>query len=326
MFKFITAAAFVRVSQAADDSTEDLYVDPDHFDKAWSPPGMQIRLEQRTINEFKKAMFNFLPHFVEADLHLPDTHEAEIGILFDIIKFHFLWTDIKYTKPALDIHATNLEIRKENDSGWTSLAIDIPLIKHWSIEAHEQLTNWFGVDNSEVYIELQDVKFDLVTSLYVGRDGMLTPSVRDLSIDLGDSKVSHNRILTSIIANEFIPLAFSVIENGLTFFGDWILGNMLAPVLDNALGHYRYKFRMDHFLPGQNVTDIFEFDFRNTYSPSIYDGYADFYIAGDLWYRNEGCNLTNDQLEFVENIRRADGNSQIVISESAAKCWANQIA
>ena len=45
MFKFITAAAFVQVSQAADNSTEDLYVDPDHFDMAWSPPGMQIRLE-----------------------------------------------------------------------------------------------------------------------------------------------------------------------------------------------------------------------------------------------------------------------------------------
>jgi hypothetical protein len=45
MFKFITAAAFVQVTQAENDSTEDLYVDPDHFDKAWSPPGMQIRLE-----------------------------------------------------------------------------------------------------------------------------------------------------------------------------------------------------------------------------------------------------------------------------------------
>ena len=59
-------------------------------------------------------------------------------------------------------------------------------------------------------------------------------------------------------------------------------------------------------------------------NPEIYDGHADFYLAGDLIYHGEGCALDPGYLEFVNETDRAD--SQIVMSESAASCWMNKFA
>jgi hypothetical protein len=101
------------------------------------------------------------------------------------------------------------------------------------------------------------------------------------------------------------------------------MGDMMGPVMDNFLNHYRYKFQMNHLVPGQGTNDIFEFDYRNTYSPQIYNGHADFFIAGDLMYRGQGCNLTNDNLDFLPESGYTVGDSQIVISESVVTCWAN---
>ena len=35
-------------------------------------PGMQLRLDQTSIDNFKKAMKAFLPHYFNVDLNLPD--------------------------------------------------------------------------------------------------------------------------------------------------------------------------------------------------------------------------------------------------------------
>ena len=113
-----------------------------------------------------------------------------------------------------------------------------------------------------------------------------------------------------------------IIENTVEFMGQYIFSDMLGPVIDDYLNHYQYEFELPSPVRGQNTTGIFELDLRNIANPQFTDHHVDFFMAGDLIRGEEGCELTNDNLRFIENITE----SQIVISEAAATCWANQIA
>lgn len=53
-------------------------------------------------------------------------------------------------------------------------------------------------------------------------------------------------------------------------------------------------------------------DARNVRNPEIYEGHADFFIAGDLIYNETGCVLDSSNIEFANETDRAD--SQIVMS------------
>ena len=59
-------------------------------------PGMQLRLEQQTINAFKKAMETFLPHYINVDMQLPTTYHYEFGLFFNLLKWKINWTNIEY--------------------------------------------------------------------------------------------------------------------------------------------------------------------------------------------------------------------------------------
>jgi hypothetical protein len=74
---------------------------------------------------------------------------------------------------------------------------------------------------------------------------------------------------------------------------------------------------------GQNTWDIFTYDFRNTQSPYIGDGYIDFFLSGELMYAGHNCTLDADDLEFSD---AGSTMSQLVVSESAATCIANNMA
>ena len=59
-------------------------------------PGMQIRLEQKTLNTLKKSMEQFLPQYVNTDLKLPTEYHYEFGMFLDILTWKVDWTDITY--------------------------------------------------------------------------------------------------------------------------------------------------------------------------------------------------------------------------------------
>ena len=82
--------------------------------------------------------------------------------------------------------------------------------------------------------------------------------------------------------------------------GEYILTDMLGPVLDDVFNHYHFKFTLPSLVRGQDTKDEFEFDFRNTWSPQLTDGHIDFFMAGDFIYEGEGCKMTPDGLNFVD--------------------------
>ena len=69
-------------------------------------PGMILRLEQRTLDKFKKAMETFLPHYINFDAHLPEQFEYHFHLLFEFLTWDVKWTNITYEKADLDIADT----------------------------------------------------------------------------------------------------------------------------------------------------------------------------------------------------------------------------
>ena len=177
-------------------------------------------------------------------------------------------------------------------------------------------------DYSKVELIFKDFKFDFRTDLKLDSNGYLDPIVYSCEINFGDSYLYHDNPVLAFIMHQFIYFGIVIVENSVYFVGEYIFSDMLGPVMDDLLHHYRYEFVFPSLVRGQNTYDVFEVDYRNTWSPQLYDGHIDFFMAGDLFYNGKGCQLTADFLSFDEG----DVDSQIVVSESAATCWANQIA
>ena len=98
-------------------------------------PGVLLRLEQRTINEFKDAMEAFFPHyFNEEENHLPSDYEWTLNFLFNMFHIHFKWSKISYSAAEFDIHDTRISfVTLEDDQN--ALEVKFPALEHWQIDA-----------------------------------------------------------------------------------------------------------------------------------------------------------------------------------------------
>lgn len=145
-------------------------------------------------------------------------------------------------------------------------------------------------------------------------------------IQFGDSYFYHDDQIIAFIMHQFIYFGIVVIENSTYFVGETIFSNMLGPVMDKYLNHYKYDFSFPSLVRGQDTFDYFQLDFRNVRDPALVENRADFFILGEILYNGNGCDLNpGNELPFLEN--QGDlADSQLVISESAASCIANQVA
>jgi hypothetical protein len=66
-------------------------------------PGMAIRLEQDTIDGMKLAMAKFMPQYTHLDAHLPTELAYDFNWGLGLLDWNFVWTDVTYSKPQLDI-------------------------------------------------------------------------------------------------------------------------------------------------------------------------------------------------------------------------------
>ena len=57
---------------------------------------MQLRLDQSTINGFRLAMSQFLPHYINFDLNLPTKYHYTIGLFIDELSLRIDWKEIEY--------------------------------------------------------------------------------------------------------------------------------------------------------------------------------------------------------------------------------------
>lgn len=147
--------------------------------------------------------------------------------------------------------------------------------------------------------------------------------MRDCHIKFGDSYLYHDNAIIAFVMHQFIYFAIVIVENSVYFVGQYIFSNMLGPVMDTFLDHYRQTLYVPQLFIGQDGWDEFKFDYRNVWNPYIGDGYADFFFAGELLSpKYEGC---EDMKPSMMQFSNSDF-SQLVVSEAAATCLMTTIS
>ena len=111
-------------------------------------PGMQLRLEQSTLDAFKVAMKKFLPQYVNHELPLPDKYHYEFGLFFDLLSYTVDWTNITYTDIDLDVSEVKLELTRGYDL--SLIKFDFPAVKKWEIDAMQEVNSLILPSKSRV--------------------------------------------------------------------------------------------------------------------------------------------------------------------------------
>lgn len=73
-----------------------------------APTGLAVRIQQKTVDQLKHALQPFLPHFLTYDMKLAKTEEYDFKLLFGLLKYHFIWENITYEQPTMDLLDTNI--------------------------------------------------------------------------------------------------------------------------------------------------------------------------------------------------------------------------
>lgn len=117
--------------------------------------------------------------------------------------------------------------------------------------------------------------------------------------------------------HQFVFFGMVIIENSVYFVGQYIFTNMMGPIMDTFLDHYKQTLYIPSPFWGQDTWDEFRFDYRNLFNPNIQSGYIDLFIVGEILDANDGgCeNMMPMPMEFSNN-----DYSQMVISDAAATC------
>jgi hypothetical protein len=274
-----------------------------------APPGMLIRLEKSTISEFKKAMNWFLPYWVNYDLNLPTHYEHTFHFFFHLLPFHVSWDDIRYSQFDFDVQNTEVDLVELDRRHY--MHIDFPAIRHWEISANQHTNTWLLPHNSHAKLFLKYIDLDIQTGLRLDKHGYLDPILYACKIDIGESGVSYDNHLIAELAHQGFRLLIVVIQDSVSFIGEYVFTHTLGPIIDAYTNHYRFGFYWWTPWPGAWDYDLFYLDARNVRQPEIHGGHADFFLAGDLIYGPDedsrtGCILDDGQLRFENETDRAD--------------------
>ena len=248
---------------------------------------MMLRLDQASVNGFKHAMTQFLPHYVNFDLDLPTEYHYSIGFLSDYLAAHVTWDDITYSQADLDIADVRLDLTRSYNT--PLIKVDFPAIKNWVISANQRVGLALWSTESPVRLVFSDFDFDFNCNLRLGKDGNLQPVVYDVDIKFGNSYLYHDNWFVAFAMHQFVYFAIVILEQSVYFVGEYVFTNMLAPVIDTFLNHYKAQFYAWTPVAGQYAYSVFELDYRNTQTPYIGDGFANFYYSGEVLYNGTGC-------------------------------------
>lgn len=184
------------------------------------------------------------------------------------------------------------------------------------------MNTWILPADSPVKFVFADFDFDLDADFELGEDGYLDPIVYSAKINFGDSYLYHDNAIVAFFMHQWVYYTIIIVENSVYFVGQYIFTHMLGPILDEMMNHYRMQIQLPSPLVGQDTTAPFTFDYRSVTSPDIQEGYLDLHILGELLHNNYQCVMEADPLNFINSAVF----SQLVVSESAATCIANQMA
>lgn len=190
----------------------------------------------------------FLPHYVNFDMNLPKEYEYHFAIFFGLLKWQFNWTEINYQTVDLDIADTEVDLVSRNDKHY--FAVKFPAIKHWEIDAYQMVNNWILPSFSKVELIFKDFEFSFESDLKLDEHGYLDPVVYNCHIGFGQSYLHHENPILAFTMHQVLYFAIVIIENSTAFVGQYVFTEMLGPVMDSFLNHYRWTFYFPSLVRG----------------------------------------------------------------------------
>ena len=96
-------------------------------------PGMGLRIQEHTIDQFKLAMQEFFPNYFITDINLPTEFHYTINFLWDYMTWNIDWTDIHYDKPEFDIK--DIKFRMTDAYDKPEIIVDFPALEKFHMHA-----------------------------------------------------------------------------------------------------------------------------------------------------------------------------------------------
>ena len=200
------------------------------------PPGMGLRIVQKTVDELKNSLQKFLPHYLEYDLDLSKKTEWDLSMLMGFWTYHFIFENVRYDIPNLDLYDT--KFRFTNMFDHPMLKVNCPALKSWKIEFEMSANTWILPADSNVVFDMEDLDMAFNTEFETTEKGYLKPILWATDLQWGHTRLYHESWLLGAIFNQWIKLLMIVVKNSIYFFGDEIFNGMLEPPLTRAFNFY----------------------------------------------------------------------------------------
>lgn len=194
-------------------------------------------------------MANFLPYYLNVDMDLPKEYSYNVDMFFDLLNWDIEWTNITYTNANLDIEDIQLKFVRSHDR--QLIELKFPALKSWEIEANQKVNTWIMPSESHVELIFKDFSFNFKSNFKLDENGYLDPMMEDCDIKFGDSYLYHDNQIIAFTMHQFIYFAIVIVENSVYFVGQYIFSNMMGPVMDTYLDHYRKTTIIPSPLAGQ---------------------------------------------------------------------------
>lgn len=125
---------------------------------------MGLRLEQRTVNEFKRALAGFLPHYIDYDYEWPTELHYTFSMLYDTMVWTVDFTKINFEQADLDINESTVELVNPFDT--PMIKVVFPAIKYMRMNALMDTNSWWIPDQSKVSVELNKFEIDFNMDIF----------------------------------------------------------------------------------------------------------------------------------------------------------------
>jgi hypothetical protein len=101
---------------------------------------MGLRVAEKTLRQFMKALQPVLPHYLEYDIDHHAIENWDPSFFFGYWVYHITFTDFKYETPKLDVK--EIQVQFTEFSGTPMIKVDFPAIESWKIEAMSHANTW----------------------------------------------------------------------------------------------------------------------------------------------------------------------------------------
>ena len=121
--------------------------------------------------------------------------------------------------------------------------------------------------------------------------GYLTPQIYSCKLSVGESYFYHDDVFMAFFMHQIVEITIVIIENSIYFIGDYVLNGVMEPVMTGMMNKYTFELPIESPFIGQRAKSTFKFDFRNTKSPDIQQGYMELAIYGLLTHNDNSCSM-----------------------------------